>query len=89
VNGISFLKHKIMESTAQQKISSIKYEGEHLLVRSGPKEYKWKLIEISKKLSNASEIERNNFIISPSGYGIHWPLLDEDLSLNGLLSNQK
>jgi len=23
--------------------------------------------------------------ISPSGYGIHWPLLDEDLSVDGLL----
>jgi len=23
--------------------------------------------------------------ISPSGYGIHWPLIDEDLSIDGLL----
>jgi hypothetical protein len=29
--------------------------------------------------------ERNEFKISPSGYGIHWSLLDEDLSINGLL----
>jgi len=23
--------------------------------------------------------------ISPSGYGIYWPLIDEDLSIDGLL----
>jgi hypothetical protein len=23
--------------------------------------------------------------LSPGGYGIHWPLLDEDLSISGLL----
>ena len=25
------------------------------------------------------------FKVSPSGYGIHWPLIDEDLSFNGLI----
>ncbi|MBF0567096.1 MAG: DUF2442 domain-containing protein, partial [Nitrospirae bacterium] len=25
------------------------------------------------------------FEISPSCYGIHWPLLDEDISIDGLL----
>ena len=29
--------------------------------------------------------KKNLFEISPSGYGIHWPLLDEDLSIDGLL----
>ncbi|MFI5222153.1 MAG: DUF2442 domain-containing protein, partial [Bacteroidia bacterium] len=29
--------------------------------------------------------ERGNFEISPSGYGIHWSLIDEDLSINGLI----
>ena len=36
-------------------------------------------------LEKASDEERNNFEISPSGYGIHWPLLDEDISIDGLL----
>jgi hypothetical protein len=43
------------------------------------------LSEISEKLSNATELERNDFKVTPSGYGIHWRLLDEDLSINGLL----
>jgi len=40
---------------------------------------------VSPALEDASEIERNTFEISPSGYGIHWPLLDEDISIDGLL----
>ena len=38
----------------------------------------------STRLKNASEQERNDFKISPSGYGIHWPKIDEDLSFAGL-----
>jgi hypothetical protein len=39
-------------------------------------------------LANASETERKKYEISPSGYGIHWPLIDEDLSIDGLLGIQ-
>jgi hypothetical protein len=24
-------------------------------------------------------------LVSPSGYGVHWPLLDEDIAIDGLL----
>jgi hypothetical protein len=41
--------------------------------------------KVSKKLAEASDIQRNLYTISPSGYGIHWPLLDEDLSIDSLL----
>ncbi|NUN23853.1 MAG: DUF2442 domain-containing protein [Candidatus Jettenia caeni] len=49
------------------------------------KQYSFKLSDISSKLQNATQQERNTFTISTSGYGIHWPLLDEDLSIDGLL----
>jgi len=49
------------------------------------KEYVFQIEKISKKLLNASQIERDKYEISPSGYGLHWPLLDEDLSIDGLL----
>ena len=42
-------------------------------------------VDISKRLATASKIERERFEISPSGYGIHWLLLDEDISIDGLL----
>jgi len=39
----------------------------------------------SPKLMYATHDERSFFRISPSGYGIHWPLVDEDLAINPLL----
>jgi hypothetical protein len=43
------------------------------------------LKEISPAPDKASEEERNNFEISPTGYGIQCPLLDEDISVDALL----
>jgi hypothetical protein len=37
-------------------------------------------------LRNASAIQRKNYEIGRSGIGIHWPDLDEDLSVAGLLA---
>ena len=43
------------------------------------------LKDISDLLEAATVEEQNTFQISPSGYGIHWPLIDEDISIDGLL----
>lgn len=40
----------------------------------------------SERLAHASFQERTRALLSPSGYGIHWPLLDEDLAIGPLLS---
>ncbi|PIZ17364.1 DUF2442 domain-containing protein [Candidatus Desantisbacteria bacterium CG_4_10_14_0_8_um_filter_39_17] len=37
------------------------------------------------KLASATKKQLKNFEISPSGYGIHWSDLDEDLSVAGFL----
>ncbi len=37
------------------------------------------------RLASASEAERCRAELSPGGYGVHWPLLDEDLSIGGLV----
>lgn len=39
----------------------------------------------SRKLASASELQRTTAELSPGGYGVHWPLIDEDLSIGGLL----
>jgi hypothetical protein len=38
------------------------------------------------RLRDASQDKLNNFEISPSGYGIHWPDLDEDISIKSFLN---
>jgi hypothetical protein len=66
-------------------ISNLKFEDGFFVITIDGEPKRFQLKEISPVLENASEEERNNFEISPSGYGIHWPLLDEDISINGLL----
>ena len=39
----------------------------------------------SERLARASLVERTRAELSPSGYGIHWPLIDEDLAVGPLL----
>ncbi|WP_084032128.1 DUF2442 domain-containing protein [Desulfonatronum lacustre] len=43
------------------------------------------LRDVSSAFANASELEMRAFEVTPSGYGLHWPLLDEDISIDGLL----
>jgi hypothetical protein len=44
---------------------------------------------ISPKLGKASPQQLANYEISPSGYGIHWPEIDEDISIDGLIGEKK
>jgi hypothetical protein len=66
-------------------ITGINFENDCLIINIDNQLFKFKLSNISEKLAKASDQERNDYKISPSGYGIHWRLLDEDLSVNGLL----
>ena len=68
------------------KIQELRFDNNYLYLSIDNQTLKVGLSEISDKLANANDIEKNDFEISPSGYGIHWRLLDEDLSVNGLLN---
>lgn len=41
------------------------------------------------RLAHGTPEERKNFQISGAGYGIHWPELDEDIGVEGLLLGKK
>lgn len=71
------------------KLSNISFDNQYFIIWINEQEYRFLISSISKKLAEADENQRNEFIISPSRYGIHWPTLDEDLSINGLLALQK
>ncbi|MDP2751634.1 MAG: DUF2442 domain-containing protein [Rhodocyclaceae bacterium] len=43
------------------------------------------LRQLTQCLCKATYEQIAKFEISPSGYGIHWPLIDEDISIDGLL----
>ncbi len=66
-------------------VENVKCIGDFLVLIIDGEERRFELEKISPTLLQASHQERNTFEISPSGYGIHWPLLDEDISIDGLL----
>jgi hypothetical protein len=54
-----------------------------LIMEGGAVSIPWE--KCSERLAHASLIERNRAELSPSGYGIHWPLIDEDLAVGPLV----
>ncbi len=69
-------------------VQQVAFSGDFLLLQVDGKNYRFALADISPSLLAASSSVRENFEISPSGYGIHWPAIDEDLSIDGLLGIQ-
>ena len=61
-------------------IETVTFKGDNISLKIDGQLVEMPIAKVSQKLASASETERTNFKISPSGYGIHWPLLDEDLS---------
>ena len=66
-------------------VSEIKFAGSRMLMTVDGDRYSCDLSRISERLANAAQSERDRCEVSPAGYGIHWPLVDEDLSVDGLL----
>lgn len=70
------------------KIESIKFDKDFIYLNIDRNDIKVALDTLSMKLKSADEYQRMFYKISPSGYGIHWPLIDEDLSIEGILKLQ-
>jgi len=71
---------------AIHKIQGITFDQNFIYLQIDGKEVKAPLDTISKKLKKADDFQRGLYQISPSGYGIHWTLIDEDLSVDALLN---
>ena len=71
------------------KIQGIIFSGSQMRLKVDGKEIVINLTKTSKRLLKATKKERETYKVSPSGYGIHWPLIDEDLSVDALLNPKK
>lgn len=67
------------------EVSRISFENDRIHIEIDGTEHVFDLKEVSPRLLNSSVEQRQQYEISPSGYGVHWPLIDEDLSIDGLL----
>lgn len=82
-NGTSFKGEERVNKI--HEIGELKFEGDQLQIVIDGKAHVFDLDKTSPRLTKAGREEREAFEISPSGYGIHWPAIDEDLSIDGLL----
>lgn len=57
------------------------------LIMSDKKEIRFP-VELNKKLFNATDKQRSNIKIICAGTGLHWPDLDEDLSITGIIEGR-
>lgn len=66
-------------------VKNLQFSGDYMILTIDNEEKKFLMRDISPILANSSVKEKNNYEVSSSGYGIHWPLIDEDISIDGLL----
>jgi hypothetical protein len=72
--------------TAKHDIQEIIFDNETICLKVDGKIIRVAIDKISAKLKQATDFQRQFFKISPSGYGIHWPMIDEDISIVSLLN---
>ncbi len=68
--------HRVEEVRIEKGILSLVVDGNSI---------QRDLRDVSTLLAEAEEDAQNEYEVSPAGYGIHWPLIDEDVSIDGLL----
>jgi hypothetical protein len=69
-------------------IQDIRLSGTILTLQVDGRRYEIDITKHSDQLAGATDEQRGNFEVSPAGYGIHWPDLDEDLSIDGLIGKR-
>lgn len=68
-------------------VEILKTDSTYLYLRVDKQTYRIRWIDCSPNLVKANQMERDYMEISPSGYGLHWPLIDEDLAVTPLLED--
>lgn len=68
-------------------VQSIDADETYLYLMVDEKSYRIRWEDCSSILAKATMAQRKRFDVAPSGYGIHWPELDEDLAITPLLQH--
>jgi Protein of unknown function (DUF2442) len=74
-----------MRTTEVVTAISIETTEDELVIRLVDREVRISWERCSPILAAATADERRRAELAASGYGIHWPMLDEDLSIGGLV----
>lgn len=68
-------------------VQSVDADETHLYLVIDDNAYRIRWEKCSPKLARASLAQRKRVDLAPSGYGIHWPEIDEDLAITPLLKH--
>ena len=84
LHGINILEETVQSKTERVLARAIEITPAALILilDSGTISIPWE--DCSERLARASFVERSRAVLSPSGYGIHWPMIDEDLAVGPL-----
>jgi hypothetical protein len=66
-------------------VQSIRPGNTFLYLTVDGQSYRVRWVDCSSRLARATLSQRKHLEVSPSGYGIHWPEIDEDLAITPLL----
>ena len=74
-----------MRTTEVITAVSVETTEDELVIRLADREVRVPWDRCSPILAAATADQRRRAELSPGGYGIHWSMLDEDLSIGGLV----
>jgi hypothetical protein len=66
-------------------VQKIVFVASTMILHVHGRKYEVDLARCSQRLAAATQQQREHIEVSPSGYGIHWPEIDEDLSIDNLI----
>ena len=66
-------------------VHSTQMDDTYLYLTVDGQSYRIRWVDCSPRLVKATPAQRRRIEVSPSGYGIHWPEVDEDLAITPLL----
>lgn len=69
------------------EVSAVQFDNYFLYLLVDEQAYRIQWKECSERLLQAQDDQRRFVRVSPSGYGLHWPLVDEDLAIDPLLQH--
>lgn len=67
------------------QVENLSITGNTLRMTVDGRPCKIDLASVSSRLAHATDTQRGNVEVSPSGYGLRWPEIDEDLAIDGLI----
>jgi hypothetical protein len=76
----------ISAKVGDERVTDVRFDAERLIVDLASGRTIAVPLAWYPRLQGATPAQRSNWIKAGGGFGIHWPDVDEDLSVAGLLS---